>query len=313
MRLRTRRARAAAAATRVKVLSYGGGLDSFAMLLDALDRGERPDVCIFVDVSDGDAERDGEDPGEWPGTIRHLREVVLPICAREGIEFVWLDTRQYPVRDARSLFAWMWNRGQIPVAGPTRICTVIAKVERFERWLDDRFPGEDVEVWIGFEAGEEDRAAKDPNAGTKRKPTPGGARRHNRFPLIEARLCRCRCEALVRRHGLPLPPKSACVYCPYGSMSDWQKLARELPDQFALTAELEARKGPTKAGKKLSIMGYRTLRDAEGDVAGYRAPPLRTYIQGTPRPKRGWLCPVCGRATRATKVVGCGYDEPQSA
>lgn len=34
-----------------QVLSYGGGLDSFAMLLDAIDRAELPEVVAFVDVS----------------------------------------------------------------------------------------------------------------------------------------------------------------------------------------------------------------------------------------------------------------------
>ena len=286
----------------VRVLSYGGGLDSFAMPLDGVERGERPDVCIFLDVSDGKA------PGEWPGTYRHLREVVQPLCAREGIEFVWLDTATYPVRDAPSLFDWMLARDQIPVAGPNRICTRIAKVERFEAWMRDRFPATDVEVWIGFEAGEEDRAAKDPNAGTKRRAAPGEAQRLNRFPLIERGLCRCRCEDLVRRHALPLPRKSACTFCPYGSLSDWQAFARELPDDFARVADLEARKPPTKTGKKLSIMGYRTFRDAEGQVTGYRAPPLPTYIQGRPRGTRR-PCKVCGRAERATKATGCDYLE----
>jgi len=30
-----------------KVLSYGGGLDSFAMLLSAIERGELPDYAVF--------------------------------------------------------------------------------------------------------------------------------------------------------------------------------------------------------------------------------------------------------------------------
>jgi hypothetical protein len=143
-----------------RVLSYGGGLDSFAMLLDSLDRGAPPDVCVFADVSDGKA------PGEWPGTYRHMREVVMPICARAGIEFAWLDTARYPVRDAPSLFDWLWDRHQIPVVGPDRICTIVAKVERIERWMADRYgAGTRVECWVGFEAGEETRAEKDPNSG----------------------------------------------------------------------------------------------------------------------------------------------------
>jgi len=277
------------------VLAYGGGLDSFALLLDAIERGEPPDVAVFADVADPA----GLDPGEWPGTYRHIREVAQPLCAAHGIEFVWLDTERYPVRRARSLFAWMRERGQIPVSGPNRICTIVAKVERFERWLDERYPDQDVETWVGFEANEADRAAYDPNAGGRRRARPGQARRHNRYPLIERGLCRCGCEELVIRLGYPVPRKSACVYCPYGSRGDWQRFARELPQHFAQTVELEAAKLPTSTGKKLSIMGYRTLPDG-----GYRAPPLPVWIQGKYRPRR-MPCPVCGRPERATKATGC--------
>ncbi|RTL28024.1 MAG: hypothetical protein EKK55_05215 [Rhodocyclaceae bacterium] len=280
-----------------QVLSYGGGLDSFALLVGAVRRDMAPDVVAFCDVADP-----GEvDPGEWPSTYRHLREVVIPFCAAHGIAFEWVDTERYPVRGAPSLFAWLRDRKQIPVAGPGRLCTVIAKVERFERWLSDRFPGREVEVWVGFEAGEEGRAATDPNAGSRRRPKPGQAVRRNRFPLMEWGWCRCRCEDFIRALGLPVPRKSACVFCPYASKGDWQTLARELPARFASASALEAAKPPTSRGKKLSIMGYRTRPDGS-----YRAPPLPVFIEGRYRP-RAQACGVCGRAQRATKATGCDY------
>lgn len=287
----------------MKVLSYGGGLDSFAMLVDAIERGEHPDVVAFVDVADPE----GKDPGEWPGTYRHIREVVIPLCRRYRIEFVWIDSRAYPVRGARSLWAWMWERGQIPVAGPNRICTRIAKVERFEAWLTDRFPGQDVEVWIGFEAGEEERAEKDPNAGGRTKPKPGAARRRNRFPLMERGLCRCRAEQLVRRLGYPVPRKSACVYCPYGKKRDWKTLARELPEVFAQVVALEDRKPPTSNGAKLSIMAFRTVTSADG-TRHFRPTPLPVYVERPYRPKRE-PCGVCGAPEKATKATGCDWLE----
>jgi hypothetical protein len=291
----------AAARTRPpRILSYGGGLDSFAMLVEAIRRGDRPDVVVFVDVGHPD------DPGEWPSTYRHVREVAMPLCAREGIEFVTIDSSSYPVRDARSLFAWLEARHQIPVAGPNRICTRVAKVERFERWAADRFGvGAELEVWIGFESGEEARAAKDPNAGGEGS---SAIVRKNRFPLIEWGMCRCRCEAAVRAAGYPVPRKSACVFCPYGSKGDWQTLARELPETFARIAQLEADKPPTaKNGIKLSIMGFRTVKRADGTKT-HKAPPLPVFVQGTykPQPKS---CGVCGTAQRATKATGCNYLE----
>jgi hypothetical protein len=63
---------------RVRVASLGGGLDSFAMLLAQVDAGEPPALAIFADVADPEH----VDPGEWPGTYQHLREVVAPFCVR---------------------------------------------------------------------------------------------------------------------------------------------------------------------------------------------------------------------------------------
>lgn len=295
--------------------SLGGGLDSWAMLLDAELRGELPDVVAFVDVGDPDAR---EVPGEWASTYRHIAQVVIPWCARRGIEFVEISARTgYMVRNARSLFGWLEARHQIPVAGPNRICTRIAKVERFEAWLDATYPGREVEVWIGFDAAELDRVEKDPNVGKPRRASHLGklpqwwrwtrvlayamthARRINRFPLIERGLCRCRCEALARASGYPVPRKSACVFCPYASRGDWQTLAVESPGEFELVAELEERKPPTKRnGRKLSIMAYNSKTQT--------GTPLRDYVRGSYTRKRV-RCGVCGSSQRATKATGCTY------
>jgi 3'-phosphoadenosine 5'-phosphosulfate sulfotransferase (PAPS reductase)/FAD synthetase len=299
--------------SRPVVLSLGGGLDSWVMLLEGVARGERIDVVAFVDVGHP------EDPGEWPSTYRHVNEIVRPFCAAHGIEFVEIAAwTGYPVREARSLFAWLEDRQQIPVAGPNRICTRIAKVERFERWLDDRYPGREVDVWIGFERGEEARAAKDPNAGsTERKPTHlrrlpawwrgtaclgfalSTARRINRFPLMTWGLCRCRCETIARASGYPVPRKSACVFCPYGAKGDWQRFAVDLPHDFARVVVLEASKPPTaKNGRKLSIMAY--------DSAKQRGTPLPEFI-AKPYTRQTKPCAICGAASRATKATGCDY------
>lgn len=302
-----------------KVLSYGGGLDSYAMLLKAIERGEKPDVVVFMDVGDGSPEADGVDPAEWPSTYRHIREHVIPLCEEHGIEFVWMTTAEWPVRDARSLFSWMEARGQIPVSGPKRICTIVAKVERFERWMDSRWPDREVEVWIGFDADEAKRAANDPNAGTGRKLKAGQARRLNRFPLMEWGLCRCRCESYVRSLGKPVPRKSACVFCPYATKADFKTFARELPEQWDRVVALEANKPMTRAtdkkmSKKLSIKGFRTLKDkSTGKETGYRHTPLPLYIQKPERPAPQKPCGVCGAQVRATKATGCSFLDDERA
>lgn len=124
---------------------------------------------------------------------------------------------------------------------------------------------------------------------------------------MEAGLCRCRCEALCRRLGYPVPRKSACTFCPYGSRGDWQTFAAELPADFAKVVQLEADKPPTSTGKKLSIMGYRTIKDGEGNYLRHVAPALPVYIAKPYTPKRQ-LCAICG-AVRASKATGCSYLE----
>lgn len=303
-----------------RVISYGAGLDSWVMLLLAVELGIPIDAVVFADVGDPD----GEDPGEWPQTYEHLRTVVLPFCKRHGIPFTTLDGKTWPVRDARSLYDWFWARKQIPVAGPERICTRIAKVERFEAWMDATYPGRTVEVWVGFEAGEEGRANNDPNAGRKVKPWPVGvdrapvrisllkkpARRLNRFILIERGLCRCMTLAYAQRAGLPVPPGSACMLCCYNSKGDWQQLAQTQPAAFAQGVELEARKPPTEGnGLKLSIAGYDSKKKNRLAALGEKYVPrmLPEYIQGTYRPKLD-PCEVCGAPVRVRKNVGCGFE-----
>lgn len=262
----------------VKVLSSGGGVDSFAMLLDALDRGEKPDVLLFSDTGD-----------EWDASYLHLLEVVRPICEREGIRFGWIDGQAYPIRGHRTLLDYFEAKQLIP-SRITRLCTSAAKVERIADWLHDEYPGRQFEVWVGFEAGEEHRAANDPHGKTRSKDG-----RMNRFPLIERRICRCRAVALIKAHGLPVPPKSACWYCPLGTRGDLKKVKAQMPEKFERLQALEDNCRITKSGKTMRY-GYK-----KGDGTD---PRLTDWVDApyTPRPKP---CSVCGAAVKEPKAAGC--------
>jgi hypothetical protein len=300
-----------------RVLSYGGGLDSFAILVRSIEINDKPDVAIFMDVAGGTAKKDSPAPGEWPGTYKHIREIVIPMCKKAGIEFVWLGP-EIPVRagtagEARSLFEWMEARGQIPVSSEKRICTTVAKVERFEKWMKQRYGDQRIEVWIGFEAGEQDRIANDPNAHVT-------TQRSNRYPLAEWDWCRCRAEQYIRSKRLPVPRKSACVFCPFGQMTEWQTFARELPKVFARVVKMEQSKfnRPTKAGMRLSIKGYGWIgkyknKEERAKIKGvpklgvhYKAPLLPVWIKGVARPKVE-QCNTCKAIPKATKEVGCHW------
>lgn len=44
---------------------------------------------------------------------------------------------------------------------------------------------------------------------------------------------------MIKRHNLPLPPKSACYFCPAMKQQEIQRLAVVDPDLYALAIELE--------------------------------------------------------------------------
>lgn len=50
---------------------------------------------------------------------------------------------------------------------------------------------------------------------------------------------RAACMALIRRAGLPVPPKSSCTFCPFQKISQWQHLRKEQPERFQQAVDLE--------------------------------------------------------------------------
>ncbi len=46
----------------------------------------------------------------------------------------------------------------------------------------------------------------------------------NVYPLVDARISRAGCIAWLNSHGLDVPPKSACTFCPYHSLGMWRAM-----------------------------------------------------------------------------------------
>ena len=46
----------------------------------------------------------------------------------------------------------------------------------------------------------------------------------NVYPLVDRRLSRSYCVAWLEEHGLDIPPKSACTFCPYHNKDYWKKV-----------------------------------------------------------------------------------------
>ena len=88
----------------------------------------------------------------------------------------------------------------------------------------------DADQWIGYTIDEMDRM---------RVYRDGQPWQHV-YPLIDKRLNRGNCIALVERMGWPTPPRSACWMCPFRSDEEWQTEQQETPGDFQKAIEFEA-------------------------------------------------------------------------
>ena len=61
----------------------------------------------------------------------------------------------------------------------------------------------------------------------------------NRWPLVDRGVTREGCMRWMKERGFPEPPRSACVYCPYHSDSEWRRLKETEPEAFERAVQYE--------------------------------------------------------------------------
>jgi hypothetical protein len=61
----------------------------------------------------------------------------------------------------------------------------------------------------------------------------------NRWPLVDAGMTRHKCLAWMAAKRFPTPPRSACVFCPYHSDTEWRRLRDTEPEEFLKAVRFE--------------------------------------------------------------------------
>lgn len=215
----------------LRTVSYGGGVQSTALLVLAAEGALNFRTFLFANVGER---------SEHPDTLRYVREVAMPYAAKHGIRLVELrrEKRDGTVEDLRDRL----DRGRtaIPVRrtkdGPpmSRSCTADFKTRVIAKWLKQRGATEDnpALVAIGISVDEIERAKPgiDPREPTQRRT----------YPLLDSRLTRSDCRTIIDLGGLPIPPKSACFFCPFHDGDAWATLRRTTPHLFAEAVAIEA-------------------------------------------------------------------------
>jgi hypothetical protein len=223
----------AADARPLRVISYGGGVQSNALLVLAAQQQIDFRTFLFANVGD-----DSEDPA----TLDYLERVARPYAKRHGIDLVELHRVK---RDgSRETLYGRLTRPEsrslpIPVRMPngapgTRSCTADFKIKVVGRWLKAHgaHATNPATVGIGISLDEILRI-------NKRRAMPYEV---PVYPLLDHTppLRRSDCLRIIAAAGLPIPPKSACWFCPFRRPSGWSETRRDRPDIFARACELEA-------------------------------------------------------------------------
>jgi hypothetical protein len=189
-------------------LSFGGGVNSVAMYLILMDEGMCPGgpvngfEAIYVDHG-----------CDWPETRQYVRDFAA----------------QYPltiltpsVEGFSNLYEYALHKKMIPSIR--------------KRWCTDKFKIRVINLHlsrpcfslIGISSDEDHRAAISTENGIE-----------NRYPLIERGINREQCKQIIKAHGLEVPIKSGCYFCPFQRVAQWRKLRAEHPELFCAAKTLE--------------------------------------------------------------------------
>ena len=253
----------------LEVISLGAGVQSTTMALMAA-HGEitpMPDAAIFADT--GAEPRAVYEHLDW---LRSGNVLPFPVhVARLGdlSEDIEATSRGEPVRGRQDGFMAVpffvknldGEQGLL-----RRQCTREYKLLPIERktkellGLDPTAPvrskGALARQWVGISADEWVRA----KASTRRW-------LEIRHPLIERAngrwLTRGHCLEWLQDKGYPLPPRSACVYCPYRGGDEWRAV-RDVPEDWALALRVDT------AAREAAKKGLAGL-DGGGEIFAHRS------------------------------------------
>ena len=223
-------------------ISLGAGVQSSAMALMAAHKEitPMPEAAIFADT-----QAEPQSVYDWLEWLeKQLPFPVYKVTAGD----LWQDslkmkTSKEGKRYTKTLIPFFtFNEADGQGKIPYRTCTADYKVVpllKKAKELAGVKRGEKNKVvtqWIGISLDESRRM----------KPSREKWSKH-RWPLIEMRMTRQACKDWMQAKGYPEPPRSACVFCPFHSNKEWQRLKTQEPAEFERAVQFEKELQETKA------------------------------------------------------------------
>lgn len=215
-------------------------MQSTALLVLAAQRRIPYELFLFANVGDD---------SEHPASLEYVETYAKPYAAAHEIELV--ELRRIPKRGfAKGREETLYQRlvrpesrsVPIPVrmtngAPGRRSCTADYKIRIVGQELRRRGATADdpaiVALGISVDEIERARPGNDPRSPLQ----------YRTYPLLDMGLSRDDCKSIISDAGLPVPPKSACWFCPFNDRQRWRDLRDKTPDLFQLACDLEATLG----------------------------------------------------------------------
>lgn len=200
------------------VVSFGGGTNSAAMLIEMTRREVRPDLIMFADTG-----------GELPETYQFVKDFSVWLTERGMPEVTWVRYEKETLEEN------CLRQTMLPsLAYGFKGCSQKYKIQPQEKYANNWKPAKDV--WksggkvvklIGYDAGEHHRAK-----------IPQDKKYIYVYPLVEWGWARKECVAIVERSGFK-PAKSACFFCPASKKHEVISLSKTHPDLLNRALEME--------------------------------------------------------------------------
>lgn len=218
----------------LRILNLGAGVQSSTLALLA-SRGEfgleKPNYAIFADTK--------WESKETYGFLSWLTPMLsFPVLIVSATETGLRQDMVAATRGARSAGVPLYTESDSGGGTLRRICTTEYKIQPIEKKIREllgvakgkRIPKDTwVEQWFGISKDEIYRV-KESNQGWIKR----------RWPLVfDLQWTRLDCIRWWERNNLPVPPRSACIGCPYHSDKEWRLMRDGRPEEWSDAVEFD--------------------------------------------------------------------------
>ena len=188
--------------SKINIVSYGGGVNSTAMVILMKEKGIKIDEVIFADTGN-----------EEPETYTFLFEF-KQWCKDKQIEFTTVKSHLGILKD------YYYQLNLIPYR-MFRSCTHKFKIIPINKYIKKKYPNLLINVYMGI-ASDEKHREKESRLKTQKMI----------YPLIELDITREKCKKIIKDENMTIPIKSGCNFCPFQTKKAWLRQLEKHPELY---------------------------------------------------------------------------------